>query len=131
MQKEVAERIINQDAKMSLLSLSVLVYGTPRVSSQIPAQCFYPAPKVDSSVLIVDLYPEPKLSKAETDTLFKLAHAAFNQKRKMLRSSLRPLLGGEPETVRQTLESAGLDSQARPESLGLADWVRLVKAYRA
>lgn len=131
MQKEVAERITNQDAKMSLLSLSVLVYGMPRVSNQIPAQCFYPAPKVDSSVLIVDLYPEPKLSKAETDTLFKLAHAAFNQKRKMLRSSLRLMLGGEPEAVRRTLEAAGLNPQARPESLSLADWISLVKAYRA
>ena len=129
MQKEVAERITNRDAKMSLLSLSVLVYGTPRVSSQIPAQCFYPAPKVDSCVLIVDLYPQPKLSKAETKTLFKLAHAAFNQKRKMLRSSLRPLLGGEADAVRQSLEAAGLEPQERPENLSLADWIRLVKVY--
>lgn len=131
MQKEVAERITNRDEKMSLLSLSVLVYGTPRVSSQIPAQCFYPAPKVDSSVLIVDLYPQPLLSKDETDILFKLAHAAFNQKRKMLRNSLRPLLGGEADDVSEVLEKAGLDSQARPENLSLADWIGLVRAYSA
>ena len=129
MQKEVAERITNRDEKMSLLSLSVLVYGTPRVSSQIPAQCFYPPPKVDSSVLIVDLYPEPLLSTGETDILFKLAHAAFNQKRKMLRNSLRPLLGGDPDTVGQVLGKAGLDPQARPENLSLTDWLALVRAY--
>jgi 16S rRNA (adenine1518-N6/adenine1519-N6)-dimethyltransferase len=129
MQKEVAERITNRDEKMSLLSLSVLVYGTPRVSSQIPAQCFYPPPKVDSSVLIVDLYPEPLLSTGETDILFRLAHAAFNQKRKMLRNSLRPLLGGDPDTVGQVLGKAGLDPQARPENLSLADWLALVRAY--
>ena len=129
MQKEVAERITNRDEKMSLLSLSVLVYGTPRVSSQIPAQCFYPPPKVDSSVLIVDLYPEPLLSTGETDILFRLAHAAFNQKRKMLRNSLRPLLGGDPDTVGQVLGEAGLDSQARPENLSLTDWLALVRAY--
>jgi 16S rRNA (adenine1518-N6/adenine1519-N6)-dimethyltransferase len=129
MQKEVAERITNRDEKMSLLSLSVLVYGTPRVSSQIPAQCFYPPPKVDSSVLIVDLYDEPLLSQGETDILFKLAHAAFNQKRKMLRNSLRPLLGGDPDLVAQKLENAGLDPQARPENLSLADWLALVSVY--
>ena len=129
MQKEVAERITNRDEKMSLLSLSVLVYGTPRVSSQIPAQCFYPPPKVDSSVLIVDLYPEPLLSTGETDILFRLAHAAFNQKRKMLRNSLRPLLGGDPDTVGQVLGKAGLDPQARPENLSLTDWLALVRAY--
>jgi 16S rRNA (adenine1518-N6/adenine1519-N6)-dimethyltransferase len=127
MQKEVAERITNRDQKMSLLSLSVLVYGRPRVSSQIPAQCFYPPPKVDSSVLIVDLYAEPLLSGGEMDTLFKLAHAAFNQKRKMLRNSLRPLLGGDPDFTAQVLGKAGLDPQARPENLSLAEWIALVK----
>ena len=131
MQREVAERITNRDEKMSLLSLSVLVYGIPRISSQIPAQCFYPAPKVDSSVLVVDLYEEPLLTQAETDALFKLAHAAFNQKRKMLRNSLRPLLGADVDTVTLALEQAGIAPDARPENLTLDDWVRLVKVYQS
>ena len=131
MQREVAERITNRDEKMSLLSLSVLVYGIPRISSQIPAQCFYPAPKVDSSVLVVDLYEEPLLTQPETDALFKLAHAAFNQKRKMLRNSLRPLLGADIDAVTLALEQAGIAPDARPENLTLDDWVRLVKAYQS
>lgn len=131
MQKEVAERITNRDEKMSLLSLSVLVYGTPRVSSQIPARCFYPAPNVDSSVLIVDLYENPLLTQAETDDLFKLAHAGFNQKRKMLRNSLRSLLGGDIDSVTLMLEKAGIAPDARPESLTLEEWIRLVKIYNS
>ena len=131
MQREVAERITNRDEKMSLLSLSVLVYGIPRISSQIPSQCFYPAPKVDSSVLVVDLYEEPLLTQAETDALFKLAHAAFNQKRKMLRNSLRPLLGADIDAVTLALEQAGIAPDARPENLTLDDWVRLVKVYQS
>jgi 16S rRNA (adenine1518-N6/adenine1519-N6)-dimethyltransferase len=131
MQKEVAERITNRDEKMSLLSLSVLVYGTPSIISQIPAQCFYPAPKVDSSVLMVDLYDEARLTQSETDTLFKLAHAAFNQKRKMLRNSLRPLLGGDADSVSAVLARAEVESAARPENLTLEDWVRLVKVYQS
>ena len=131
MQKEVAERITNQDEKMSLLSLSVLVYGTPRISSQIPSQCFYPAPKVDSSVLVVDLYDRPLLTPMETDALFKLAHAAFNQKRKMLRNSLRPLLGGDSGSVSAVLVQAGIEPGVRPENLKLSDWLRLVKGYQS
>ena len=59
-QEEVAERICAKPGKMSLLSLSVQVYGTPSYpDSYIPAEAFYPAPKVDSAVLRVEILPEP------------------------------------------------------------------------
>ena len=127
MQREVAERIINKDEKMSLLSLSVQVYGQARIGSHIPAQCFYPEPNVDSSVLIIDVYPRPKLSGEGISTLFKLAHAAFNQKRKMLRGSLTPLLSADKQTTSKLLQQAGIDPRHRPETLSLGDWIRLVK----
>ena len=129
MQQEVAERILSQDEKMSLLSLSVQIYGRARIASQIPAACFIPEPKVDSSVLIVDIYPEPKLSGEEVDLLFRLAHAAFNQKRKMLRNSLRPVLGGDSELTSERLTQAQIDPMARPEHLAVEDWIRLVKTF--
>jgi 16S rRNA (adenine1518-N6/adenine1519-N6)-dimethyltransferase len=127
MQREVAERILSRDAKMSLLSLSVQVYGQARITSQIPARCFYPAPQVDSSVLIIDVYPQPLLSDDSMRWLFKLAHAAFNQKRKMLRNSLKPILGGDDALLEIVLARAGVDPQQRPETLTLEDWIRLVK----
>ncbi len=127
MQREVAERILNRDEKMSLLSLSVQVYGQPRISSHIPAACFYPEPKVDSSVLIVEVYPEPLLAGAAMDRLFTLAHAAFNQKRKMLRNSLQPVLGGDSEEVSTLLGAAEIDPRRRPENLSLEEWIRLAK----
>ncbi len=126
MQQEVAERILSQDEKMSLLSLSVQIYGQARIASQIPAACFIPEPKVDSSVLVVDIYPEAKLSREEVDLLFRLAHAAFNQKRKMLRNSLQAVLGGDSEVVSEILMRAEIDPQRRPENLALDDWIRLV-----
>ena len=125
MQREVAERILNRDEKMSLLSLSVQVYGQARITSHIPVACFYPQPKVDSSVLIIDVYQQPLLSEARMRRLFQLAHSAFNQKRKMLRSSLRPLLGSDLELVSELLESAGIDPASRPEALDLDAWIRL------
>jgi 16S rRNA (adenine1518-N6/adenine1519-N6)-dimethyltransferase len=126
MQREVAERILSSDEKMSLLSLSVQIYGQARIASQIPAACFIPEPKVDSSVLVVDIYPEPKLSGEQVDLLFRLAHAAFNQKRKMLRNSLQPVLGGDSEVVSVKLQEVGINPQARPENLALDEWIKLV-----
>ncbi len=57
-QREVAERITASPGEMSLLALSVQVYGLARKVASIPAGAFYPAPKVDSSVVRVDLYPD-------------------------------------------------------------------------
>lgn len=126
-QREVAERILSQDEKMSLLSLSVQIYGEARIASHIPASCFYPEPKVDSSVLIIDIYDAPKLSNEGVSCLFRLAHAAFNQKRKMLRNSLKPALKGDTDSVSEVLEAAGIDPRRRPESLSLEDWISLTK----
>jgi len=125
LQREVAERILNKDEKMSLLSLSVQVYGKASITSHIPAACFYPEPKVDSSVLVVDVYEEPKLDAQGVKRLFELAHAAFNQKRKMLRNSLQPLLGGDSKVVSEALERVGIDPSQRPERLSLAEWMRM------
>ncbi len=126
-QREVAERICRHDQKMSLLSLSVLLYGRPTILHTIPASCFYPRPKVDSSVLLIDVFPQPRLSEAGIDHLFKLAHAAFNQKRKMLRSSLKAVLGEEGQDAADVLTAAGIDPKARPEVLEVEDWTRLVQ----
>ena len=131
MQREVAERIVNQDEKMSLLSLSVQVYGEVRIASHIPAACFYPKPQVDSSVLIIDVYEQPRVSEDQMRLFFRLAHAAFNQKRKMLRSSLRPLFDGNLESVSSTLEGVGIDPRRRPETLSLEDWIRLTTVVKS
>src|SRR5687768_10922762 len=50
-QKEVAQRICSAPGDLSLLALSVQVYGKPRITARIPAEAFYPVPKVDSAVL--------------------------------------------------------------------------------
>jgi 16S rRNA (adenine1518-N6/adenine1519-N6)-dimethyltransferase len=63
--------------------------------------------------------------------VFRLAHAAFNQKRKMLRNSLQPVLGGNSDLVSEILERAGIDPCRRPERLSLEDWVRLTEIVLA
>jgi 16S rRNA (adenine1518-N6/adenine1519-N6)-dimethyltransferase len=130
MQKEVAERICAKPGDMSLLALSVQVYGAPRQAARIPAGAFYPPPKVDSAVLRVDLYPQPRIPDDQLDTFFRLAKLAFAQKRKTLRNTLSAGLRWPPETATRLLEQAGIDPMRRAETLSLDEWAQLVTVYR-
>lgn len=121
-QKEVAQRICAAPGGMSLLALSVQVYGQPRVAAQIPAGAFYPAPKVDSAVIRVDLYPQPRISLPRLERFFQLAKAGFSQKRKTLRNSLSAGLRISTTKAAQLLEAAGIDPMRRAETLSLDEW---------
>lgn len=128
-QKEVAERIIARDGKMSLLALSVQVYGKPELVATIPAGAFYPAPDVDSAVLKLTLYDEPLIPEKHMDLFFKLATAGFSQKRKTLRNSLTGGLGTQAQDTEIMLEKAGIESNRRAETLSLEEWNHLVSSY--
>jgi len=130
-QKEVAERVLARDGKMSLLSLSVQVFGQVSMAGVIPAGSFLPAPEVDSAVLKVELYPEPLIPFEQQQAFFKLARAGFGQKRKTLRNSFSAglsLSGSEVETI---LTNTGIDPQRRAETLTIVEWKRLTEAWLA
>jgi 16S rRNA (adenine1518-N6/adenine1519-N6)-dimethyltransferase len=128
-QREVAERIMATSGKMSLLALSVKVYGQPRLVTHIPAGAFYPSPKVDSTVLLVDLYPTPRIPPAQIPVFFRLARAGFSQKRKTLRNALSAGLACTPVEAEKILRAVGIDSQRRAETLSLEEWGRLTDNY--
>ncbi len=128
-QREVAERICAGPGEMSLLALSVQVYGEPRVMARIPAGAFYPPPKVESAIVRVDLYPEPLIPFASLATFFHLAKAAFSQKRKTLRNALSAGMGWSPARVESLLQAADINSQRRAETVSLAEWGRLTALY--
>ncbi len=130
-QQEVAERICANPGQMSLLALSVQVYGEPRIAARIPARAFYPAPKVDSAVILVDLFPEPQISPARLDTFFRLTRAGFSQKRKTLRNSLSAGLAISPAEAANLLESSGIDPMRRAETLSIPEWGKLTEGYTA
>lgn len=125
-QKEVAERICAQPGEMSLLALSVQVYGAPSIAARIPAEAFHPVPKVDSAVIRVDLYPQPLIPAEKLDDFFRLAKAGFSQKRKTLRNSLSAGLRISPAAAGEMLANAGIDPMRRAETLALEEWGRLV-----
>ena len=124
-QKEVAQRICARPGDMSLLALSVQVYGAPRIAAYIPAAAFFPAPKVDSAVLVVDIYATPLLKEGLLDTFFKLVKAGFSQKRKTLRNSLSSGLHISPINAAELLTRANIDPQRRAETLSIDEWERL------
>lgn len=128
-QREVAERITAGPGEMSLLALSVQVYGSPRVVTRIPAGAFYPPPNVESSVVRVDLYPQPVIRVEQIDTFFRLARAGFGQKRKTLRNSLSAGLNQPAERTVRLLQSAGIDPMRRAETLSMEEWKALTEAF--
>ncbi|MDD5371198.1 MAG: 16S rRNA (adenine(1518)-N(6)/adenine(1519)-N(6))-dimethyltransferase RsmA [Anaerolineaceae bacterium] len=128
-QREVAQRICAEAGDMSLLALSVQVYGAPRVVAHIPSGAFYPPPQVDSAVVRVDLYPEPRIPATRLDVFFRLAKAGFSQKRKTLRNSLSAGLRFSPGQAAEMLTRAGIDPQRRAETLSIDEWGCLVGEY--
>lgn len=129
-QQEVAERICAKPGKLSLLALSVQVYGNPAKVMNIPAGAFYPIPKVDSAVVDVALYPTPKIPCPDLDTFFSLAKTAFQQKRKMLHNALGGLPHIKKENTAALLIEAGIDSKRRAQTLTIAEWGELSRKYQ-
>ena len=126
MQREVAERICAEPGELSLLALSVQVYGTPGITGIIPAEAFHPMPKVDSATLRVDLHPQPLFNDRQRGQFFTLIRAGFSQKRKMLRNTLAAGLHMSAEVAAGYLQAAGIDPGRRAQTLDLVEWKTLV-----
>jgi 16S rRNA (adenine1518-N6/adenine1519-N6)-dimethyltransferase len=128
-QKEVAERICAGPGSLSLLALSVQVYGQPRIAEKIPAEAFFPAPKVDSAVLVIDIFPAPRIEEKLLYDFFLLTKAGFSQKRKKLRNSIAAGMRLSPAETEKLLLAAGIDPQRRAETLSLEEWGKLSYQY--
>lgn len=124
-QKEVAERICATPGDLSLLALSVQIYGKPSIAAKIPAGAFHPAPKVDSAILRIDIYPEPLIPKNVLNTFFRLIKAGFSQKRKTLRNSLSSGLHISTAETESMLAAANIDPMRRAETLSIQEWKAL------
>jgi len=125
-QAEVVDRLVATPNTKAYGRLSVITQfccDAKRVM-KIPSRAFTPPPKVDSAV--VHLTPrKTRPPDVDLQTLESLTAAAFGQRRKMLRTSLKPL-GGEA-----LLERAGIDAQLRAEDLALGDFENLARAMKA
>ena len=121
-QKEVAERIA-RSKKESILSLSIKAYGTPKYIKTVPRGAFVPPPNVDSAILLVSNISRKNFKNAaHEERFFELLRAGFGQKRKLLVSNLKKLLGPDYASV---LQNTGIDPKARAEDVALAAWLAL------
>ncbi|MBI2609791.1 ribosomal RNA small subunit methyltransferase A [Candidatus Giovannonibacteria bacterium] len=119
LQYEVAKRICARPPEMNLLALSVQAYGRPKFVKKVSKKYFSPEPKVDSGIIKISEISDRwfKQNDIAPEKFFEILQAAFRQKRKMLRHSLKkfPI----PEIF----------SEKRPQELPLEDWKKLIN-YR-
>lgn len=127
-QKEVADRIVAKPGALSLLAVSVQVYGTPRIVAVVPPSAFLPAPDVASAVLRIDVHAEPLIAPQEREWFFKVVSAGFSQPRKQLHNALAQALWFPPGGAAAALEAAGIDPTRRAQTLSIAEWQRLARA---
>ena len=126
-QKEVAERVCANPGDDAFGRLSVLAAWrtNARILFDVSRQAFVPPPSVTSAVLQIRPLTEPRCA-AELSDLEKVTAAAFGQRRKMLRSSLRTLT----QRSDVLLDAAHIPGTARPEDLDVAAFCALARAYR-
>ena len=117
-QHEVAKRIVANDKKESILSISVKAYGEPKMIMKVPARYFSPAPKVDSAVIAIKHISREKFSKNDVneDKFWEIVKTGFAHKRKQLSGNLKGVVKDE------ILKEFG---QKRAEDLTLTDWMRI------
>lgn len=127
-QREVAERIVATPAKRAAYGrLAVLCNWRceTRILFDVAASAFTPPPKVTSA--LVELIPRPAPLPCEARLLSEVTQAAFGQRRKMLRQSLKALAGGDAGRL---LASANIDPTLRAEDIGIEKFAALARALR-
>ncbi|PVX31136.1 16S rRNA (adenine(1518)-N(6)/adenine(1519)-N(6))-dimethyltransferase RsmA [Sphingomonas pokkalii] len=121
-QKEVAERIVAPAASEHYGRLAVLAQwrSTPRIAMHVHRSAFTPPPKVMSAV--VHIVPAEPPEGVRLATLEAVTAAAFGQRRKMLRQSLKPVAG-----ALAALEALGIDASRRAETVTVAEYVAIAR----
>ncbi|WP_411957465.1 16S rRNA (adenine(1518)-N(6)/adenine(1519)-N(6))-dimethyltransferase RsmA [Paracoccus homiensis] len=123
-QKEVAERITAKPGSKAYGRLALLSQwrADARIVMSLPPEAFVPAPKIHSAVVHLTALPEPRYP-ADPTVLSQVTAAAFNQRRKMLRASLRGL---HPD-IETLLQDAGIAPTARAEEIDLEHFCALAR----
>ena len=125
-QREVGDRILAAPGTKTYGRLSVIAQlaSAPSLGFHLPARAFTPPPKVDSSVLVFEATERP----AWLPALERVTAAAFGQRRKMVRSSLRSVLG---EDLEAALAAAGIAETARAETVTPDQFAALARRLSA
>lgn len=131
-QKEVALRAVSGTGgpDYGLLALSVKLRADAEIALDLPPSAFRPRPKVDSSVVLFRRLETPRLAPEAEKTFWRLAKAAFGQRRKMAAGVLAHALQRPREEVEAAFAAAGVAPDARPEVIPFEAWAALAGALR-
>jgi 16S rRNA (adenine1518-N6/adenine1519-N6)-dimethyltransferase len=126
LQREVAARLRAEPGSKDYGTLSVLTQFAAHVQRgmRVGPEAFVPRPKVESEVVIVEPRERPPVQVADTALFTRIVRTVFNQRRKQLVNSLRPLCANPMPALR----AAHIDSKRRPETLTLAEFAALSNA---
>lgn len=124
-QREVAERMLASSGSKvyGLPSVIVGLHAVGHVALTVPPHVFEPAPNVESAVVVLQRVDV----EGDTERAIEIAASGFNQRRKMLRRSLRPVI----DDVGAVLTAAGVDPTTRAEQLSPTDYVAIARAEGA
>ena len=128
LQREVAERIAAAPGAMSYLSVFVQYHAHVHVARIVPASAFEPAPSVESAILVGEVRPR-RLEPDAEERLWRLVHAGFRERRKMLHNVLPrqlPHIGRERFVA--ALSQVSIDDSRRPQTLSVEEWMALSAA---
>lgn len=129
-QKEVAQSVVAGPGEMSVIGVSVQLYGSPRIMGYVPAEAFHPPPKVDSAILRIDVYVEPAAGVRDTEAFFRIVRAGFSSRRKQIRNALANGLRVDVGVAGRWLVEAGIEATQRPQTLLVEEWARLTDVVR-
>lgn len=124
-QLEVAQRIVAKPGSKAYGRLALLAQwrSDPKIVLELPPEAFSPPPKVNSAVVHLTALPAPRFE-ADAGTLNRVVAAAFNQRRKMLRSALKSV---DP-AIEDHLNAVGIKPTERAEQVGLEEFCALARS---
>ena len=126
LQKEVAERLTAPPGgkEYGYLTVMVRLYADAKILFTVSIEAFDPVPKVDSAVIRLDVLDKPAAPCRDYDLFEKVVSAAFSQRRKTLRNTLKGSRLFTLEGIAE-LEKSGIDPGRRAETLSVAEFAQL------
>jgi 16S rRNA (adenine1518-N6/adenine1519-N6)-dimethyltransferase len=130
-QREVARRITAKPGNKDygVLTTVTQINCVPQLIFDLPPSYFEPPPKVHSSVLRLQFDGAPQFIVEDQDLFLKVVHASFQQRRKMLRNTLRSLFDGNDDLLIEILQEAGVDATLRPEAVPVGQFELIARAW--
>lgn len=126
-QREVADRIVAPPGSKTYgaLSVNVQAVAQAKIAFRVAPGSFTPPPKVESAVVVIEPRSDPIVDSGEEESFRRFVQDAFSQRRKQMRRVIRSIASLDAERAEAALARAGIDPEARPETLSPAEFAAL------